>query len=1039
VTRSATTGRPEWLASRAVLASRFPKLAQRAGPGELACAVLPLRADGVSVGILGVKFARRRDFTDAEQDFLLELASICARHLRRWTEPAPAGPRPPSATQLGQLVQALSQTESADEVAQVVAGKGAAAGAQFANIAVMDPAADTPARLYHAPSMRRDIADRYSAIPLDESTPLGAVLQSGGEVWHPSLTDIAGRYPELLEDLIAARAAATASLALTDRQQHVIGALGLAWGQAQAFTEVQKNEIRVVARLAADALSRAQQLEAERAARQRTERLQRMMTALVASASLDEVKASVFQHGLLPFGASAARLVLADQQQSGRLMTVNAVGLPEPALTEWREFPLSAHSPSRKALATGTIVYMPSRADLEREFPAAHLSFAGPTQRAWAAVPLRSGGRNLGVFTLIFSRPHPLDEGRDQLALTALGSAISDAISRAAQHDSDRDLVVSVQRSLLAGALPERPGLQLGAQYLPAEARYGIGGDWYDAIPLADGRMMLIVGDVAGHGLEAAIGMGQVRSAARALAPAYQPAALLEALDQFICSTIREPLATAAVAIIDPASRTVRYCLAGHPPPLLRAPDGSVRTLDGASGILLGLETRDRPERVVRFVPGSSLVLFTDGLIERRDVGVDAGIAWLADELKKELPPDPAELCDTLVRQSVARNGRDDDTAVLCAYLSLGRPLSVLRPPFRRPGPIALTSSGLEVAGSVVVGSADRQRRDGGQDMRAAMVSRFGGPEVFELAELPDPRPGPGQVVIAVEAADTLFLETVVRSGAGQDYWPMRPPYVPGNGVAGRVIQAGDGVAASLPGQRVAAHTGGEGGYADRAVIPAADLSAIPDSLDVPVAAALLHDGATALALFDATRVSAADTVLVLGASGGLGVLSLQLARARAARVVAIARGAKLDRIREQRPDAVIDSGQPDWIDQARAVLPAAGADVVLDNIGGALGEASFALTADGGRFSGHGTPAGRFAQVDPAAARRRGITATGIEAVQLSGDQLRRYTSQALDEAAAGRLTPVIGQVFGLDQAGAAHAAIESRAVFGKTLLAAR
>ena len=145
--------------------------------------------------------------------------------------------------------------------------------------------------------------------------------------------------------------------------------LGLAWGQAQAFTEAQKNEIRVVARLAADALSRAQQLEAERAARQRTERLQRMMTALVASASLDEVKASVFQHGLLPFGASAARLVLADQRQPGRLMTVNAVGLPEPALTEWREFPLSAHSPSRKALATGTIVYVPSRADLERDFP----------------------------------------------------------------------------------------------------------------------------------------------------------------------------------------------------------------------------------------------------------------------------------------------------------------------------------------------------------------------------------------------------------------------------------------------------------------------------------------------------------------------------------------------------------------------------------------------------------------------------------------------------------------------------------------------
>jgi GAF domain-containing protein len=669
LTSSATTGRPVWVASRAELASRFPRLDQLADPGELACAALPLYAGGASVGILAVRFAARHDFTSAEQDFLIELASICARHLRRWTRPARTA-RAPSAAELGQLVQALSQADSAEEVARVIAEKGATAGAEFANIAVLDAPGDTAARMYHASTMSRDIAARYTTIAVDESTPPGAVLKSGGEVWHPGLADIAVSYPPPLpQDAIAAGAAATAALALTDRQQHVIGALGLVWPQAQDFSEARRNEIRVVARLAADALSRARQLEAERAARQRTERLQRMMTALVASASLDEVKASVFQHGLLPFGASAARLVLADQQQSGRLMTVNAVGLPEPALTVWREYPLSAHSPSRKALASGEFVYVPTRADLEKEFPDTRLSLAGPTQRAWAAVPLRSGGRNLGVFTLIFDRQHPLDEGRDQLALTALGSAIADAISRAAQHDSDRDLVVSVQRSLLARALPERAGMKLGAQYLPAEARYGIGGDWYDAIPLSDGKLMLIVGDVAGHGLDAAITMGQVRSAARALALAYQPARLLEALDQFICGTIREPLATAAAVIIDPASRTLRYCLAGHPPPLLREPDGAVFPLSEASGILLGLETGDRPEQVVPFAPGSSLVLFTDGLIERRDEGVDAGIAWLADELKKALPPDPAELCDALVRQSVARNGRDDDTAVLCAYL----------------------------------------------------------------------------------------------------------------------------------------------------------------------------------------------------------------------------------------------------------------------------------------------------------------------------------------------------------------------------------
>ena len=576
-----------------------------------------------------------------------------------------------STAQLGQLVQALSQAESADEVARVIAEKGAvAAGAEFANIAVLHREADTPARFYHAPGMKKDIAERYPAIRADQSTPLGAVLVSGGEIWLPSLSDIAASYPALLDDTIGAGAAATASLALTDRHQRVVGAMGVAWAQAQAFTDAQKGEIRVVARLAADAIWRAQQLEAERAARQRTERLQRTMSALVASASMAEVTASVFQHGLLPFGASAARLVLVDQQQPGRLVTVNAVGLTEPALTEWQEFPLSAYSPSRKALATSAIVYVPTAEDLATEFPAARLAYASPGQQAWAAVPLRSGSRTLGVLTLIFARPHPLEEGRDQIALTALGSATADAISRATQHDIDRDLVMSVQRSLLGGTLPELPGVRLGASYMPAEARYGIGGDWHDAIPLDDGRMMLIVGDVAGHGLEAAITMGQVRSAARALAPAYQPADLLAALDQFICGTFREPLATACAVVIDPADRSLRYCLAGHPPPLLREADGSVTTLGEASGVLLGLGIRDRPEQVISFAPGGCLVLFTDGLFERRDQGIDAGIAWLADVLKTARPTDPQQLCDILVRQSVSRNGRDDDTAVLCAFLA---------------------------------------------------------------------------------------------------------------------------------------------------------------------------------------------------------------------------------------------------------------------------------------------------------------------------------------------------------------------------------
>ena len=305
-------------------------------------------------------------------------------------------PRPElSAARLEELEDALARTESADSVAKVIAERGAAGGASFANVAVLDPGTDASARMYHASSLREEFQERYSVIPADGSTPLGTVLQTAAEVWLPSLSEAAASYPGMVADFTSAGVAAAASLPLTDGQQRVIGALGMAWPAAQAFTDAQKSEVRVIARLAASALRRAQQLEAERAARQRTERLQAMMRALVASASLADVHAAVFQHGLLPFGASAARLVLTGQDQLGRPLTVSAVGMAEPALTEWRDLPLSAYSPSRKALVTSEVVYVPTQADLRREFPNAKLIGKTPHDQAWAAVPLRRAGRTL--------------------------------------------------------------------------------------------------------------------------------------------------------------------------------------------------------------------------------------------------------------------------------------------------------------------------------------------------------------------------------------------------------------------------------------------------------------------------------------------------------------------------------------------------------------------------------------------------------------------------------------------------------------------
>jgi NADPH:quinone reductase len=322
--------------------------------------------------------------------------------------------------------------------------------------------------------------------------------------------------------------------------------------------------------------------------------------------------------------------------------------------------------------------------------------------------------------------------------------------------------------------------------------------------------------------------------------------------------------------------------------------------------------------------------------------------------------------------------------------------------------------------------------------MLVVEADRFGGPEVLAARQVPDPIAGPGQVVVAAWAADVLFVDTLIRSGLGVDYFPIRPPYVPGNGVAGTVISARDGVDPAWVGRAVAAHTGeggGSGGYAEQAVVAVGDLIPVPDGLAVPEAAALLHDGATAMGLIELTGVKHGEWVLVTAAAGGMGVLLVQLARAAGGRVIGAARGQrKLDAVRDAGAEAVVDYSEPGWPGRVRELTAGHGADVVLDGAGGRLGGAAFEVTADGGRFSAHGVSDGGFAGIDPAQARRRGVMVQPIP--QHKPAEFRRLAAGALAEAAAGRITPVIGQTFPLARAADAHRAIEARKTIAKTLL---
>ena len=322
--------------------------------------------------------------------------------------------------------------------------------------------------------------------------------------------------------------------------------------------------------------------------------------------------------------------------------------------------------------------------------------------------------------------------------------------------------------------------------------------------------------------------------------------------------------------------------------------------------------------------------------------------------------------------------------------------------------------------------------------MRAISVDRFGGPEVLVPVEAPDPVAGPGELVVAASASDVMFVDAMIRSGRGVGFFPIRPPYIPGSGVGGEVIAVGDGVDQGWLGRPVIAHAGSAGGgYAERAAVSLAETVAVPDGLDPLLAAAIIHDGPTALRIARLVDVRPGEQVLVLGAAGRMGILLVQLLRARGARVIGAARGpAKGSAVRAAGADVVIDYGQPGWASQVLDATGGSGPAVVLDGVGGQLGLDAYGIIADGGRFSAHGAPGGGFAAIDPGDARRRKVTVTGLGDLQVRPGERADLARQLLPEVVSGQIRPLVGQTFPLAEAARAHALIEARQAVAKTLL---
>jgi serine phosphatase RsbU (regulator of sigma subunit) len=243
--------------------------------------------------------------------------------------------------------------------------------------------------------------------------------------------------------------------------------------------------------------------------------------------------------------------------------------------------------------------------------------------------------------------------------------SLFDVSGRTRRYEHEHRLVESLQRSLLPEQLPVLPGIELAASYEPAASDVRIGGDWYDAIPLG-GRLGLAIGDVAGHGIDSAALMGRLRNALRAYAiddPA--PARVLARLGHLVYELERRSMATVTYLVYDPAARRLEFASAGHPYPLLVRPDGAPEFLRGGRSSALGAGDGMRRLSDGLHVPaGSVLVLYTDGLIERRTRSLDDGMAALA-ATATGLPRDARGACRTLLGNLVEGEGVDDDVAVL--------------------------------------------------------------------------------------------------------------------------------------------------------------------------------------------------------------------------------------------------------------------------------------------------------------------------------------------------------------------------------------
>lgn len=384
--------------------------------------------------------------------------------------------------------------------------------------------------------------------------------------------------------------------------------------------------------------------------------------ALTEAMTARQVSAVVTEELLPAFGGRQLAIYLLDERH---LHLAWETGFPQGFLDRFDGVSLDVRLPGVETLTSGRPLFFESMQHLASAYPGIPLD-ADVGARAF--LPLIASGRPVGSCILGFDAPRGFSQ-EERTVLTALAGLIAQALARARRYDSEAALARGLQAALLPHRLPVTGRVATVGRYLPGSAGMDVGGDWYDVIETASGRLALVIGDVQGHGVAAAATMGQLRSAVRAFAlGGNTPEQVVRGTNRLLIDLDPGQFASCCYVLLDPESGRALAARAGHPQPLLRRADGRAEVLDLAGGVVLGVDPGAAyPETELLLEPGGVLALYTDGLVEVPGTDIDEGVERLRAALAAARPAPLTETADRLVAEAGGQADRPDDIALLLA------------------------------------------------------------------------------------------------------------------------------------------------------------------------------------------------------------------------------------------------------------------------------------------------------------------------------------------------------------------------------------